>query len=134
MSTATETTIPHITFKDESLIPIWAKVQSEERLSFEDGLTCLNTNDIISLGQMADYVKRKLWGDKVYFVFNRHINPTNICVLSCTFCDFAKKRAMKMHMRWVWKRSWENSTQKCTRSISSEGTILTGHSRGKKIS
>ena len=92
MSTATETRVPNITFNDEALIPIWEKVKSEERLSFEDGLTCLSTNDIISLGQMADYVKRKLWGDKVYFVFNRHINPTNICVLSCNFCDFAKKK------------------------------------------
>ena len=26
---------------------------------------------------------------------NRHINPTNICVLSCKFCDFAKKPGEK---------------------------------------
>jgi hypothetical protein len=28
----------------------------------------------------------------VYFVINRYVNPTNLCVLSCSFCDFAKKR------------------------------------------
>ncbi|GIT58714.1 MAG: hypothetical protein Ct9H300mP19_06620 [Dehalococcoidia bacterium] len=35
--------------------------------------------------------KKRITGDKVYFVLNRHVNPTNICVLSCKFCDFAKK-------------------------------------------
>jgi aminodeoxyfutalosine synthase len=83
---------PTIHFRDQSLASIWEKVQGDQRLSFEDGLACLQTHDLLSLGQMADYAKRKLWGDKVYFVFNRQINPTNICVLSCTFCDFAKKK------------------------------------------
>ena len=41
---------------------------------------------------MADFKKRQVSGDKVFFVLNRHINPTNICVLSCSFCDFAKKK------------------------------------------
>ena len=92
MTTEIEVKIPDIIFKDDALTPIWEKVKREERISFEDGLVCLQTDDIVSLGQMADYAKRRLWGDKVYFVFNRQINPTNICVLSCTFCDFAKKK------------------------------------------
>jgi aminodeoxyfutalosine synthase len=41
---------------------------------------------------MADFVKHKKSGDWVYFVINRYINPTNLCVLSCAFCDFARKR------------------------------------------
>lgn len=90
MVTVAET--PTIRFRDQSLAPVWEKVQAGDRISFEDGVTCLQTRDIISLGQMADYVKRRLWGNKVFFVFNRQINPTNICVLSCTFCDFAKKK------------------------------------------
>ena len=92
MTTETEVKVPDIIFKDDALTQIWEKVKREERISFEDGLVCLQTDDIVSLGQMADYAKRRLWGDKVYFVFNRQINPTNICVLSCTFCDFAKKK------------------------------------------
>ncbi len=86
------TTAPNIRFRDPALEPVWEKVQDGERLSFEDGLSCLQTSDFVALGQMADYAKRRLWGEKVYFVFNRQINPTNICVLSCTFCDFAKKK------------------------------------------
>ena len=80
-----------IAFTDKALPPIWKRVQAAERLSFDDGVTLLETRDVAALGRMADYVKRKKSGDKVYFVINRHINPTNICVLSCGFCDFAKK-------------------------------------------
>lgn len=90
MSTTTVATT--IRFADQALAPIWERVQAGQRLSPEDGVACLETQDIISLGRMADYVKRKLWGDKAFFVFNRQINPTNICVLSCSFCDFAKKK------------------------------------------
>ena len=91
MTTATTAT-PNIRFRDPALEPVWEKVQDGERISFEDGLSCLQTSDLAALGQMADYAKRRLWGERVYFVFNRQINPTNICVLSCTFCDFAKKK------------------------------------------
>jgi aminodeoxyfutalosine synthase len=89
---ATPTAPPTIRFRDQGLAPIWDRLQAGQRISFEDGLTCLQTQDILGLGQMADYVKGRLWGDKAFFVFNRQINPTNICVLSCTFCDFAKKK------------------------------------------
>jgi aminodeoxyfutalosine synthase len=80
-----------IAFLDKSLTPIWEKVQAGERLTLEEGVRLLQTDDIAALGRMADHAKRQKSGDKVYFVINRHINPTNICVLSCSFCDYAKK-------------------------------------------
>jgi len=80
-----------IAFVDRALVPIWEKVQAHKRLSIDDGVTLLRTTDIAGLGRMADYQKTAKSGDKVYFVINRHINPTNICVLSCSFCDYAKK-------------------------------------------
>ncbi len=73
---------------DKDLLPILDKVGNEQRLSFEDGLTIMATPDLHSVGMMADYVKRKKNGDKVYFVVNRHINPSNICAISCKFCAF----------------------------------------------
>ena len=80
-----------ISFMDSALIPVWEKVLEGERLSLEDGIHLFETRDFPALGRMADHVKTQRDGDRVYFVLNRHINPTNICVLSCTFCDFAKK-------------------------------------------
>ena len=81
-----------IAFSDTSLVPIWGKVLSGDRLSLEDGVRLFETDDFPAVGRMADHVKRQRDADRVYFVLNRHLNPTNICVLSCTFCDFAKKK------------------------------------------
>ena len=81
-----------IGFMDRDLIPIWEKVLAEERLSLVDGIRLFETTDFPAVGRMADHVKSRRDSDRVFFVLNRHLNPTNICVLSCTFCDFAKKK------------------------------------------
>lgn len=81
-----------INFRDKKLIPIWQKLQRGERLSLDDGLILYKTNDLISLGKMAQYVQRQKNGDAVYFVLNQKIEHTNVCMLSCEFCDFAKKK------------------------------------------
>ena len=95
-----------IMFSDLDLMPIWDKVRDGKRLSFDDGLTMYRTEDFPALGKMADWVKTKLHGNKVYFVLNRHVNPTNICVLSCGFCDYAKKREMPIPMKCQLIKSW----------------------------
>jgi aminodeoxyfutalosine synthase len=77
--------------RDRNLIPVWEKVQRGERLTLEDGLTMYASGDLIGLGAMAGAVQKERSGDAVYFVLNQKIEPTNVCVLSCTFCDFAAK-------------------------------------------
>lgn len=79
-------------FIDEKLYPIWEKVQEGRRLNFDDGLVMMTTSDLNGLGWMANRVKETRTGNYVYFVINQYINPTNLCVLSCKFCDFARKR------------------------------------------
>ena len=81
-----------IAFMDRDLIPLWEKVLAQERLSLEDGIRLLETGDFVAVGRMADHVKSQRDGDRVFFVLNSQLNPTNICVLSCSFCDFAKNK------------------------------------------
>ena len=81
-----------IHFRDKNLPPIWEKIQTGNRLSLQDGLTLFNSQDIISIGKMAHAVQQMKSGDAVYYVVNQKIEPTNICVLSCKFCDFAVKQ------------------------------------------
>ncbi len=87
-----ETPDGEIRCRDPRLARVWEKVRAGERLDAADGVACLETSDLLALGRMADFVKRKKSGDWVYFVINRYINPTNVCVLSCAFCDFARKK------------------------------------------
>ncbi len=75
---------------DEELRPVWDKVVAGERLSREDGMRLFASNDLTGIGQMADQVRRRLNGDRVHFMVNRHINPTNICENRCKFCAFSR--------------------------------------------
>ncbi len=84
---------PTLRFRDPALGPIWEKVRAGERLDSADGLDCLRTRDLLGLGRIADWSSRRTSGDRVYYTLNVHVNPTNICVLSCKFCDFAAKKA-----------------------------------------
>ena len=78
-------------FVDTRLTAVWDKVRSHERLSRDDGVLLFETDDLLGLGRLADHVKTRRHGTRVHFVINRYINPTNVCVLSCKFCDFARK-------------------------------------------
>ena len=75
--------------KDKNLVSIIDKVLNEERLTFEDGVQLFKTNDLLTLGTLANYVTEKKNGKYAYFVINRQINPTNVCTLDCKFCAFA---------------------------------------------
>jgi len=81
-----------ITFSDRSLVPIWDKVRAGERVSIDDGVRLFESADLTAVGRMADHVAQQKSGDRVYFVINTHINPTNVCVLNCKFCDYVHSR------------------------------------------
>ncbi len=74
---------------DKNLFPIIDKVLEGKRLSFDDGIALFNTNDLNTLGTLANYVTEQKNGKYAYFVINRQINPTNVCSLECKFCAFA---------------------------------------------
>ena len=60
------------------------------RLTQEEGVRLFDA-PVLELGRLADAVARDRHGERVYFTVNRQLNPTNVCVLSCRFCDYAKK-------------------------------------------
>jgi aminodeoxyfutalosine synthase len=82
---------PEISFRDPALSPVWDRLTRGERLDRADGHALLATWDLPALGRMADHVARVRHGERVYFTLNRQLNPTNICVLDCAFCDFAAR-------------------------------------------
>lgn len=60
-------------------------------ISFEEALKLYDL-DIYTLGNMANEIREKYFGKKVFFNSNRHINPTNECVDFCRFCGFSSHR------------------------------------------
>src|SRR5215471_8427036 len=77
-------------FEDTRLEAIRRKVEAQERLSYEDGLTLYRTPDLLGVGWMANKVRERLHGNKTFYNVNRHINPTDVCVASCKLCAFGK--------------------------------------------
>lgn len=86
------TIMPSIKTVDASLQKIVDKVIQQERLTKEDGIQLYETPDLWTVCSLADVVRRRLHGDVTYYNINRHINYTNICALSCKFCDFHRKK------------------------------------------
>lgn len=70
---------------------IYEKVQAGERLNFEDGVRLYKSNDLWALGALAQIVRRRLNGNKVFYSVNLHMNHTNVCTLRCIFCAFARR-------------------------------------------
>lgn len=68
------------------------KVKAEERLSVDDGLTLYNSTDILALGYLANLVRNRLNKDNAYFIYNQHINYSNICTNLCKFCAFGREK------------------------------------------
>src|SRR6478609_600821 len=74
----------------DTLAPIREKIEAGERLDLEDGLTLMESDDVLTLGELADLARRtRGGGDEVYFVQNLYLNQTNVCRVKCKFCAFA---------------------------------------------
>ncbi len=83
--------VPPKGLRDDRLDPIRAKVDSGLRLGLDDGMLLFETPDIWSVCAMADAVRRRLHGSVGYYNINKHLNYSNVCALSCKFCEFYRK-------------------------------------------
>ncbi len=77
---------------DPRLEPIRERVLAGERLTLDEGRTLYATPDVWGVLSIADAVRRRLHGDATHYNVNRHINYSNVCALSCKFCEFHRKR------------------------------------------
>jgi aminodeoxyfutalosine synthase len=75
---------------DTKFRDITDKVRRDERLSRHEGVRLMNSDDILTLGRMADTVRRRKAGDHAYYGTNLNINYTNICVSRCRLCAFSR--------------------------------------------
>src|SRR5512135_1423778 len=68
------------------------KVLSGVRMTGENAIALFHSDDLFALGKLASHMAEKRHGKKAYFIRNRHINPTNICVNRCRFCAFSRSK------------------------------------------
>jgi aminodeoxyfutalosine synthase len=82
------TTVDQLRLRDRELAPVAEKVLAGERLDRDHGVLLANTDDLLGVGRLANIVRERQHGDRTYFNINRHLNPTNVCVASCSLCAF----------------------------------------------
>jgi len=79
-------------FERLGLADVASKALAGERLSLEDGERLFACPDPTAVGALAHGVRTRLHGHKTFFVVNRHLNYTNICVNGCLFCAYRRER------------------------------------------
>ncbi|HET6324107.1 MAG TPA: cyclic dehypoxanthinyl futalosine synthase [Planctomycetaceae bacterium] len=72
-----------------AIAPLLEKAVAGERLTFDEGLRLIESQDLIALGRAADAVTRRLHPEpfRTYNI-DRNINYTNECAAVCDFCAF----------------------------------------------
>lgn len=91
-TTATAPAVRAHAATDPALERIGESIAEGRRLSIDDGMALYATPDIWGLCELADTVRRRLNGDAAWYNVNRHLNYSNVCALSCKFCEFHRKR------------------------------------------
>lgn len=73
------------------LTDIAEKVFAAQRLTDEEGLRLYGVKDLNALGYLANHVRERKNGNVATYVLNHYLNYSNICILSCQFCAFARR-------------------------------------------
>jgi aminodeoxyfutalosine synthase len=83
---------------------IAGKVYAGERITDADALLLFEQASLGFVGSLANRIRERRHGDKVFFNRNFHIEPTNVCVFSCNFCAYSRLYANR-------EEGWELSIE-----------------------
>lgn len=75
-----------------SLNEIEKKIANGDRITEEEALLLYEYPDLHAVGRLASMRCEAKNGKRATYVINRYLNYSNICILSCQFCAFAKKK------------------------------------------
>ena len=78
--------------EQSELKDIFAKVEAGQRITDADCLRLFESNDLATIGLLANRVRERKNANRAYYILNRHINYSNLCILDCDFCAFYRRR------------------------------------------
>lgn len=68
------------------------RIKDGGRISSDEGLDLLQDADLLTMGELAGAVRKRLHPDRIVtFIVDRNINYTNICINKCKFCAFYRE-------------------------------------------
>lgn len=98
--------------------PILEKVLARERLTLADGRLLYNHPNILALGYLANIVRERKNGNQAFFIYNQHINYSNICTNLCKFCAFGKEKGHELAYEMCVEEVKEKVRQRLDEPIS----------------
>jgi len=105
----------------EKFKAIAEKCINGERISEDEGLLLYEEAELGLLGMLANTIREKKHGNKAFFNKNIHLEPTNLCIYSCDFCSFYRKKGED--------GLWDYTIDEMVKSVTkySEGEITEVH-------
>ena len=79
-----------------------------KRITPEEGMLLYTEAPLSYLGFLADSICRKINGDRVCYIRNAHIEPTNICIHHCRFCSYSARQTGE---------AWESSVNEMIENV-----------------
>ncbi len=96
--------LEQVLVKSNPLADIAEKINQGQRLTRDDALRLYNSDDILAIGALGEFARRKAAGPGrekyVYYIHNMHLNPTNMCVQTCRFCSYANPSGTNPTYTW----------------------------------
>lgn len=89
-----------------------------ERLTVNDGIKLFETGDLLELGECANKIRRKKFGETITFIIDRNINYTNICKNECKFCAFFRKK----NQQGAYLLTFDEILEKVRETVEAGGT------------
>ncbi|MEM1221011.1 MAG: aminofutalosine synthase MqnE [Bacteroidota bacterium] len=74
----------------DELRAIGTKVFRQERISDDDCQLLYEEAPLGFVGALANYIREQKHGNRTYFNRNFHLEPTNVCLYTCTFCSYSR--------------------------------------------
>lgn len=93
------------------LSDIQNKVVDGLRLDSKDGIRLFESDDILTIGKLANLVRERKNKNIAYYIINRHINYTNICKNRCKFCAFSRNKEEDGAYQMSIKEILDNASQ-----------------------
>lgn len=67
------------------------KVENGLRISDEEALFLYESAPLAFVGRLAHQIRSRRHGRHTYFNRNFHLEPTNVCIYTCTFCSYSRR-------------------------------------------
>lgn len=76
--------------QDPILKQICDKVMHQDRITDAEALHLFDHVDLSCIGILANHIRERKHGNRTYFNRNFHMEPTNVCLYTCTFCSYSR--------------------------------------------